>query len=262
MFLNDFPALDTSSLTPIDMGTFNTGFSFTDANGVTQTVKGDTYSLTPGAGYGQLYTPPAPATPQYSYINTLPAYSDRPLTPITMSTPTPPTAPAAAAPAQSTAPTVSAPPANQNVVQGQAPASSSNTDWFTRNIVPLLTAGIQTYGAVKQYDYAAQAAAARLPAGVSSNYLTAKAPTLTPAQIASMTPAQLQAYYAAYPSANPNLYSGLYPSTGGGLSTMLSSLGLGNMDTTTMLMLGGGALLLFMLMRKEPASTPARKRKR
>jgi hypothetical protein len=251
MHLNDFPALDTSALTPIDMGTFNTGFSFNDANGVLQTVQGDTFSLTPGVTYGQIYTPPAS---QYSYINNLPAYSDRPLTPITMSTTTP--AVTKQAPPTNTAPSTAPPPANQNVVQGQAPATSSSgstSDWFARNIVPVLTAGIQTYGAVKQYDYAAQAAAARLPAGVSSSYLTAKAPTLTPAQIASMTPAQLQAYYAAYPSANPNLYTG----TG---SSILSSLGLGSMDTTTMMMLAGGSLLFFMLMRKGPETAPRRTR--
>src|SRR5512139_1687321 len=109
MFLNDFPTLDTSSLTPIDMGTFNTGFTFNDASGVLQTVKGDTFSLTPGVTYGQ------PVTPTYSYIDTLPAYSNRPLTPITMSTPSMPTQ-SATAPAQKTAPAVAAPPANQNVV--------------------------------------------------------------------------------------------------------------------------------------------------
>jgi hypothetical protein len=153
------------------------------------------------------------------------------------------------APVTNTAPSTPAPlPITQT-----APAASS-TDWFARNIVPVLTAGIQTYGAVKQYDLLAQQAAARLPAGVSANYLTAKAPTLTAAQIASMTPAQLQAYYAAYPSANPNLYTGVG-------SSLLSSLGLGTMDTTTMLMLGGGALLLFMMLRKEPAA-PSRKGKR
>lgn len=252
MHLNDFPTLDTSALTPIDMGTFNTGFSYNDVTGAMQTVQGDTFSLTPGVTYGQLYTPP-PVQP-YSYINTLPAYSDRPLTPITMNT--------GPAPSTNTAPAVAAPPATPQVVQGQAPATQSNADWFAKNILPILTTGIQTYGAVQQYNTAAQIAAAqRLPAGVSSSYLTTKAPTLTPQQIASMTPAQLQAYYAAYPSANPNAYSSLYPSTGGGVSTMLSSLGLGSMDTTTMLMLGGGALLLFMMLGKS-SPAPARKRKR
>lgn len=253
MHLNDFPTLDTSTLTPIDMGTFNTGFTFNDEYGNPQVVQGQTYSLTPGDTYGKVYVPPVTQAPQYSYINNLPAYSDRPLTPITMGTQS---VPASAAPKTNTAPAAPAPPPTQNTAQGQAPAASSNSDWFTRNIVPVLTAGIATYGAVKQYDYAAQAAAARLPAGVSSNYLTAKAPTLTPQQIAAMTPAQLQAYYAAYPSANPNYYSGV--GTG---SSILSSLGLGSMDTTTMLMLAGGGLLLFMLMRKEPAK-PARKGKR
>ncbi len=115
-----------------------------------------------------------------------------------------------------------------------APPPATNTDWFTRNVVPLVQAGLTTYAAVNQI----QAAQSQLPAGVSPSYLPIARPTLTSAQLAQMTPAQQTAYYqtgTVYPTSQPSL---------------MSSLGLGTMDPTTMLLLGGGSLLIMILMMR------------
>lgn len=114
-----------------------------------------------------------------------------------------------------------------------SPPPTTNSDWFTRNVVPLVQAGLVTYAAVNQIQNASQ-----LPAGVSPSTLPIARPTLSSAQLAQMTPAQQMQYYqtgAVYPTSQPSF---------------MSSLGLGTMDPTTMLLLGGGSLLLMILMMR------------
>lgn len=190
----------------------------------------DTPSLTPFLDYSSLTTMPVAnfgsdtaspaATSDAIPMNDTPTASYTP--PLSLPAPATQTLPVINVPFT---PTPAAPPAAP-----QAP------DWFTRNVVPLVQAGLTTWAAVNQYNTAAATAAARLPAGVSPSALPiAGKPQLTQAQLATMTPQQVQTYYGISPQ-----------------PSLTSALGLSGMSPTTMLLLGGGTLLtIALLIRKK-----------
>lgn len=236
MFLNDLPTLDTSQ--PIQLPALDTSSFMANLPSLSFSDPAPTPDI------------PTLPTTYVTYTPTPTSSTDIPMLPLTTVNYTPniPTLPTTVVNYTPTTPSV---PATNVAPQAPAAPQSSTSDWFSRNIMPLLSTGLQTYAAVKQYDTQANIAAANLqaqqaaiakglPAGVSSSYLATR-PTLTAQQLATMTPAQQQAYYAQLQSA----YSGV--GTGG----MLSSLGLGGMDTTTLMLLAGGSLLLMMMLMKK-----------